>query len=36
MGILKVRVYGDEVLRQKAKEITKISKKIYKNSEKKI
>ena len=29
MGILKVRVYGDEVLRQKAKEVTKISKKIH-------
>ena len=29
MAILKVRVYGDEVLRQKAKEITKISKKIH-------
>lgn len=29
MGILKVRVYGDDVLRQKAKEVTKISKKIH-------
>ena len=29
MGVLKVRVYGDEVLRQKAKEVTKISKKIH-------
>ncbi|MCR5260536.1 MAG: peptide deformylase [Candidatus Gastranaerophilales bacterium] len=29
MGVLKVRVYGDEVLRQKAKEVSKISKKIH-------
>lgn len=29
MNILKVRVYGDEVLRTKAKEVTKISKKIH-------
>lgn len=29
MSILKVRVYGDEVLRQKAKEVSKISKKIH-------
>ena len=29
MGVLKVRIYGDEVLRKKAKEVTKISKKIH-------
>ena len=29
MGVLKVRVYGDEILRQKAKEVSKISKKIH-------
>ena len=29
MGVLKVRVYGDEVLRKKAKEVSKISKKIH-------
>ena len=29
MSVLKVRVYGDEVLRQKAKEVSKISKKIH-------
>ncbi len=29
MNILKVRVYGDEVLRAKAKEVSKISKKIH-------
>jgi len=29
MNILKVRIYGDEVLRTKAKEVTKISKKIH-------
>ena len=29
MNILKVRVYGDEVLRTKAKEVSKISKKVH-------
>lgn len=29
MSILKVRIYGDDVLRKKAKEVTKISKKIH-------
>lgn len=29
MSILKVRIYGDEVLRTKTKEVTKISKKIH-------
>ena len=29
MSVLKVRVYGDDVLRQKAKEVSKISKKIH-------
>ena len=29
MSILKVRIYGDEVLRAKAKEVSKISKKIH-------
>jgi len=29
MNILKVRVYGDEILRTKAKEVSKISKKIH-------
>ena len=29
MSVIKVRVYGDEVLRKKSKEVTKISKKIH-------